>query len=229
MFIDRKFRLPRIWSNIELRKFAHMFYGSVCNVSAWKDEDKDGKHYRDYFVNAKSYTITNYKKEARGLQGNEMFLDLEKPLGVEMTGKFNVVINHTVLEHVFDVQTAFTNLCAMSKDIVILVVPFCQEYHSNYGDFWRFSPLLVKRMAEDAGFTVLYSSFNEHKNASVYLFFILSKKPEKWVGKIHNEFTCKATKPHLFDLCEKMVGCNAVKNGILTNIVNVLRDKVGKW
>ena len=218
-----------MWSNAELRKFANIFEGDVCNVSAWKDEDKEGRQYQDYFVNAKSYTITNYKKEARGMQDNEMFLDLEKPLGVEMIGKFDVVFSHTVLEHVYDVQTAFTNLCAMSKDIVILVVPFCQEMHAqSYGDFWRFSPLLIKRMAEDMGFTVLYSSFNEHKNASVYLFFVLTKDYLKWFV-FNNKFTCKATKCGMTDISEKMVGCNAIRNNILTNIVNLLRDKFGGY
>ena len=230
IFIDKKFRLPRMWSNKELIKFSKLFMGDVLCVSAFRDEDKEGKHYRDYFVNAKSYTITNYKTEARGFQGqkDEIYLDLEKPLVPEMMGKFDVVANHTSLEHIYDVQTAFTNLCLMTKDIVILVVPMLQEQHAeNYNDYWRFTPLAIKRMAEDRGMTVLYSSFNEHKNASVYLFFILSKKPDEWSDEIHNEFTCKATKWGMTDISEKMVGCNVIKNGILTNVVNMLRDKFG--
>ena len=37
--VDRKVRLPRIWSNNELKKISSLFYGSVINVSGWKDLD----------------------------------------------------------------------------------------------------------------------------------------------------------------------------------------------
>jgi hypothetical protein len=181
LFIDRKYRLPRTWSNQELKKFSDFFSGDVVNVSAWKDDDKEGRKYKDYFINASSYTITNYKKEARGFQGleGEIFLNLEENITNNLKEKFSVVFNHTTLEHVYDFKKAFENLCLMSNDIVILVVPFLQEMHSDYGDYWRFTPLAIKIMFEDNDMTVIYSSFNEHKKSSVYLFFIASKKPEK--------------------------------------------------
>ena len=65
----RKFRLPRVWSNRELRRVGSMVRGDVVNVSAWQDSDKEGGHYKDYFPNASSYTITNWRTEARGYQG----------------------------------------------------------------------------------------------------------------------------------------------------------------
>ena len=40
--IDRKFRVPRIWSNKELKKFASLFSGEIINVSGWMDNDKQG-------------------------------------------------------------------------------------------------------------------------------------------------------------------------------------------
>jgi hypothetical protein len=52
---------PHNWSNEELRKFAHIYHGSVINVNGWKDEDKTGGHYCDYFCNAASYSISKYK------------------------------------------------------------------------------------------------------------------------------------------------------------------------
>ena len=64
--IDRKVRLPRLWSNNELGKFASLFRGDVVNVSAWKDSDKDGKNYEEYFVNAKNYWITNHQTREKG-------------------------------------------------------------------------------------------------------------------------------------------------------------------
>ena len=127
--VDRKFRLPRLWSNAEIRKFAPLFQGDVVNVSAWKDVDKEGRKYRDYFTKARSYSITNYNADARGLQGvdGEIFLDLTAPLPAELKGKFDVVFNHTCLEHIFEVEKAFENLCLMSSDVVITVVPFLQQ------------------------------------------------------------------------------------------------------
>ena len=50
-FKYRILRLTRIWSNQELRKFSHLFRGKVINVSGWKDCDKEGHIYRDYFSN----------------------------------------------------------------------------------------------------------------------------------------------------------------------------------
>ena len=182
VFVDRTHRLPRIWSNRELAKFAHLFAGDVVNVSGWKDEDKEGRRYRDYFSRAGSYTITNFKAEARGFQGmqHEIFLDLERDLPGDLAGRFDVVFNHTTLEHIYDVHTAFRNLCRLSKDVVMLVVPFLQPYHSDYGDYWRFSPLLVKRLLEDAGLDVLYLSYNSHRRSSVYVFAVASKHPDRW-------------------------------------------------
>lgn len=209
LFIDRIHRLPRIWSNRELAKFAPLFEGDVANISGWRDIDKEGKRYRDYFTRATSYTVTNYKAEARGFQGmeNEIFLDLEQKLPEELSGRFDVVFNHTTLEHIYDVHTAFRNLCKMSRDIVILVVPFLQPYHSEYGDYWRFSPLLVKRLFEDHGLTLLYLSFNNHRFSSVYVFAIASKHPERWKSHFDYTFTCidplgKGREPY--------IGCRAL-------------------
>lgn len=115
-FVDRIHRLPRIWSNRELEKFAHLFEGDIVNVSGWKDIDKEGRHYKDYFIKANSYTITNFKTEARGFQGysNEIFLDLEKDLPANLYLHFDVVFNHTTLEHIYSVHKAFSNLCNLS-------------------------------------------------------------------------------------------------------------------
>jgi len=190
----RNHRVPRVWSNSELRKFAELFAGDVVNVSGWKDEDKEGAHYRDYFTRKRSYTITNYKTEARGFQGTpgEIFLDLEEPLDSKLAGAFDVVFNHTVLEHIYECQTAFANLCKMSRDIVLIVVPFVQPYHGDYGDFWRFSPLAVKRMYEANGLTLLHLSFNEDWFASTYIFAIGTKHPERWTEHFREPFSLKS-------------------------------------
>ena len=121
--MDKKFRAPRVWSNKVLAELAYLFEGEVANISGWKDLDKEGKSYKDYFINSSSYCISNYLSEARGFQGNienEFFLNLEDDLDKKLLNKFDVVFNHTVLEHIFNVHKAFENLCLLSKDIVIV-------------------------------------------------------------------------------------------------------------
>jgi hypothetical protein len=209
--IDRIHRLPRLWSNRELARFGHLFSGSIVNVSGWTDVDKEGGHYRDYFPHAESYTITNFKAEARGFQGleNEIFLDLEQPLANALYQSFDVVFNHTTLEHIYDFRSAFANLCAMSKDVVILIVPFLQPYHSHYGDYWRFTPPALKRMFEDNGFSLLYLSFNSHKSSSVYIFAIAAHEPDKW--RRHFDYTFSVTDPKGSG-AEPYIGCRALPN-----------------
>ena len=192
IFMDRVHTVPRVWSNRELGKVAHLFHGDVVNVSGWKDIDKQGRHYRDYFTAADSYTITNFKAEARGFQGNEgeIFLDLEADLPAALAGRFDVVFNHTTLEHIYDARKAFGNLCRLSSDIVIIVLPFLQQYHSDYGDYWRFSPLAIQRMFEDHGFSAVFQSFNSDRMSSVYTFTIATRHPEKWKDRFSGSLGC---------------------------------------
>jgi len=177
------------------------------NVSGWKDEDKEGGTYRQYFSQAKSYTITNYKSEARGFQGmqNEIFLDLTQDLPSNLLSKFDVVFNHTTLEHIFEVEKAFQNLCDMSRDVVIIVVPFLQQMHADYGDYWRFTPLAVKKLFEKYSFEVLHLSFNTDANASVYVFAVASRHPERWNGILHGEIKIGLDS----DLRNGVIGYNA--------------------
>ncbi len=187
MCIDRKFRLPRKWSNAELRRIAPLFTGKTVNVSGWKDEDKEGNHYKGYFSGASSYHITNYGG-FRGSQGDdaEIQLNLEAPLPDELSKDFDVVFNHTTLEHIFEVKTAFKNLCQMSKDIVIVVVPFAQTQHEheNILDFWRFTPTCLHHMFKENDMKVIYESSNNHRNAGTYIIAIGSKNPDKWANKV---------------------------------------------
>jgi len=211
--IDRKFRLPRIWSNRELKKFAHLFEGDIANVSGWQDKDKEGEEYKSYFSKKSSYTITNYKTEARGYQGGvgEVFLDLEQELPDELKGRFDVVFNHTTLEHIFEIDKAFGNLCAMSRDVVILVMPFLQQMHTDYGDYWRMTPLAVERMFSKNGLKTIYLSFNDQSGASVYIFAIASKDPDKWKGLI-TESIQTHSRPKSFDGFENFAGSRALGN-----------------
>lgn len=187
LMTDRKYRLPRIWSNNELKKISSLFTGDIVNVSGWNDQDKEGGRYKDYFSNASSYTITNYKGE-RGLSGleDEIFLDLSNSLPKDLNDKFDLCFNHTTLEHIYDVRRAFNNICSMTKDAAIFVVPFSQPQHETafYKDFWRFTPSCLHSLFQDNGFEILYEACSGYSNAGVYILAMGSKVPERWQNRL---------------------------------------------
>ena len=74
-FVDNKFRVPRIWSNQELKKFSEHFHGDVINVSGWKDFDKVNSFYKEYFINCRNYFVSNWSFSERGQENK--WLDKE--------------------------------------------------------------------------------------------------------------------------------------------------------
>jgi hypothetical protein len=188
--IDRKFRKARIWSNCELKKFSHLFTGDIINVSAGENIDKQGLSYDSYFPKASKFIISNFSPGSfRGYQArkNELLIDLNRNIPKIYRNKFDVAIAHTVLEHIYDVRVAFRNICLLSRDIVIIIVPFAQiEHHSDsYQDYWRFSPAALRNLFAENQMEVIYEACNNEFNSSVYLFFIGSRHPEKWKGLIY--------------------------------------------
>jgi hypothetical protein len=177
------FRSARLWSNQELRRFAPELGGAVVNVSGAHDEDKEGRHYRDYFPAASSYDVTNYKgfRGATGREG-EIFLDLADELPPGLARRFDVVFNHTTLEHIYEVRSAFRHLCEMSRDLVVVVVPFAQVTHwsESFGDFWRFTPMGLRRMFEENDLTVVHEAAGPRSGEPMYLLFVGSRHPERW-------------------------------------------------
>ena len=180
--------IPRIWSNKEIRKCGPLFTGDVINVSAWRDGDKDGGQYCDYFPNAASYTISNYGKGREGSSGllQEKILDLSKPYDGSI-GQYDLVFSHTVIEHVYPSSIAFDNLCRLSRDCIMTVIPFVQQLHGyedGYSDYYRYSPFALQESFQKHGFETLYMSWNsDHPLMNVYIFHVASKNPEKYAGK----------------------------------------------
>lgn len=184
---------PRRWSNAELRKFAPLFAGDVVNVSGWRDEDKEGATYRSYFTGAARYDITNYWGSHTANDGapDSIFLDLAAPLPPELRQRYDVAFHHTVLEHIFDIPAAFRNISGMTRDIMIMFVPFMQDEHYSpglFGDYWRFTPLCVKKLMEDNGLKLLHLGSNDSPWYPVYLFAIGSKQPDKWASRFPSPY-----------------------------------------
>lgn len=184
---DRDHVRPREWSNAELRRIAAHCPGPVINVSGWRDEDQRGGRYRDYFTACESYFVSNFAG-TRGQSGveNELFLDLESSCS-ELGRRFQTVFNHTTLEHVFDIHTAIATLCALSDDLLILVTPFLQQVHFEpgaYGDYWRPTPMCLRRLLESHGFTTLYQNSNDNDWYVVYVITVASRHPDRWRDRL---------------------------------------------
>lgn len=218
-FIDSKFREPRIWSNNELKKFSKNFYGNIINVSGWKDSDKLNSNYKDYFTNCKNYFISNWsfseRSQENDLLENEYLIDLESDLKQELIGKFDVVFNHTTLEHIFDIYKSFKNLCELSNDVVIIIVPFLQEQHTtlDFKDYWRFTPQVIKKLFEKNDFNLAYINANDQSESSIYVFAVGCKKNSKnlnWIKKIDNN--------KLDVLDNFIIGKKIIKNSFLKRI-----------
>lgn len=221
MLTDNKFRKPRKWSNNELKKFSKNFYGDVINISGWKDSDKQNSFYKNYFYNCKNYFISNWSFSERGQESNllehEYLIDLEKTLEEKFIRKFEVVFNHTTLEHVFDIYKAFQNLCAMSNDTVIIVLPFLQEQHTNsdFEDYWRVSPQAIKKMFERNNFNLAYINSNDDNNSSIYIFAVGCSKNSKnfdWIKNINEN--------KLENLDKYLIGKKIIKNNFITKLYN---------
>lgn len=188
---------PRSFSNVMLRKYGGMFSGDVINVSGWDDRDSEGGYYREYFPGHRRYAISNFAIADKGFGSvrsgggsEEIELDLEQPLRPELQNAFDLVFNHTTLEHIPAFETAFKNLCDISRDAVIVVVPLLQQIHiaPSFGDYWRPTALCVYKLFRKNGFTPLVIATNDQPFYPVYCFAIAIRDPKKYDGKIAASF-----------------------------------------
>ena len=162
------------------------------NVSGWDDRDGEGGKYHDYFPKCASYTVTNAPTDNKGFGSlkesnvRELQLDLTLPLTPALIQRFDVVFNHTTLEHIFEIETAFANLCAMSRDAVILVAPVLQQVHisRSFGDYWRPTTLAIAKLFRKNGFEPLIIITNDQPFFPVYCFAIAVRNAKEYGGKI---------------------------------------------
>lgn len=173
----------RTFSNLELKKVGKYLKGEVINVSGWKDSDKRGGLYQDYFPDKTGYTISNFKGERGVESSSDIFLDLTADLPPELAGKYEVVFNHTVLEHISQLHKAVENICKLTNDALVLVVPFKQDIHfieGSFEDYWRFTPFALRDLLKPHGLQLVYVSMNNNPVFPVYCFAVAARKPEKY-------------------------------------------------
>ncbi len=175
----------RAWSNEVLARIGALVAGDVLNVSGWRDADKQGRRYRDYFPKARSYTVSNFPSPRKGLADvpDSLPLDLTQPVPAHLRDRYDVVFAHTVLEHIFDVERAARGLAALSRDLVVVVVPLVQRQHGldeGEGDFWRFTPMALDRLFAPHGVRRVWAAMNEQPWWDVYVVWVGSRAPERW-------------------------------------------------
>jgi len=161
----------RIWSNREIARVAAQVTGDVVHVSAWLDEDKEGRTYREYFAAARSYTTTNVGGQRGEGGAGDLHLDLSKPLPSDLVEAFDLVFNHTTLEHVQAIDVALDNLFAMTRSELLVVVPFMQVEHwesPSFGDYWRMTEHGLAQACLDRGFEVVSLTSNHNPVWPIY-------------------------------------------------------------
>ena len=159
--------------------------------------------------------MTNHPGDkARGANvRTDIALDLAQPLPRELERSYEVVFNHTVLEHIEDPVFAFEQIAAMSTDLVISVVPFKQKLHFEsgmYGDWQRFTPFGMRKLHERNGFQVIYESYTPRPALDVYLFYVGAREPDLHVN-------CRQDLCQLDDLNQLVGGFSA--SDLLENVL----------
>ena len=175
--------VPRFFTNKLLKKHCINLSGHVVNVSGWDDRDGEGDFYKNYFPKAESYTVTNAPEKGKGEgTGESLLLDLSKPLVDSLYKKYDVVYNNTTLEHILDFEQAFKNLCDMSKEVVIVIVPVIQQIHiaKTYGDYWRPTTMGLVMLFKKHGFETLVVKTNDQPFQPIYAFVLATRHPEKF-------------------------------------------------
>ncbi len=179
----------RLWSNDQIRELAAKIDGCkrVVNVSGWRDLDKEGGRYRDYFKSNIEYRVTNYPGDTeKGFSSDaDIALDLSKNVPDELVGRFDLALNHTVLEHLRNPEFGFKQISKLTSDLIITVIPWKQVLHfspGNYGDYFRISPMVMREWHRENGFEILYEGYQPEYAPETYLIYLGSRHPERYSG-----------------------------------------------
>ena len=176
----------RSWSNSRLRFIAESLprFENALNVSGNLDSDKEGHLYRYYFK-AEKYSISSYtidKSYSNPLKQIEINLDEDKSkIAKEHFQKYDLVFNHTVLEHVKNPFQAFSNLenLLAPNGILISVVPFIYKFHyskGNFGDYWRYTPHTIDLLHKHSNLFINLLEVGPINGYEKYLVSVASRK-----------------------------------------------------
>jgi hypothetical protein len=178
----------RSWSNDRLRFIAKSLpnFKNALNISGNFDSDKQGEVYQNYFK-AEKYIISSYVGDKTYSNPSKLFeLDLDDDISKvasEHSKNYDLVFNHTVLEHVKNPFQAFANLenLLAPNGILISVVPFIYKFHysnGDFGDYWRFTPHTIDLLHKQSNLYVKLLEVGPSKGYEKYLISVATKGHE---------------------------------------------------
>jgi hypothetical protein len=101
--------------------------------------------------------VFNYDTKA-SLQGTVLYGDLSGQDQGFPEAHFDMLLLNQVFEHVHDPFTAIRNSFTMVKPggLLVFTAPFVSNYHEVPGDYFRYTPMTVHKIAETGGFCLEY-------------------------------------------------------------------------
>lgn len=115
-------------------------------------EVKDTGYAEPVFLSLGARRVSSM--DASGFEGAEFVHDLNKPVGPELKGRFDLVYDGGTLEHVFNFPTALANCMEMLRPGGRFITHTCANNWCGHG-FYQFSPeLFYSAMSEENGFEV---------------------------------------------------------------------------
>src|SRR5262245_21286999 len=115
--------IARMESNRWLTMQTASIHGRVLSIGSMDDRDGEGRHYRNYFTGATSYTTSEHIP----YPGCELVIDVRKMPQVA-NASFDCVFCSGVLEHVDDYDAGMREITRilMPGGVLLLGLPFRQ-------------------------------------------------------------------------------------------------------
>jgi SAM-dependent methyltransferase len=143
--------VARISSNHWLAAQTASIRGRVLSIGSMDDRDGEGRHYRDYFVHADSYTTSEHIP----YPGCDLVIDVRAmPQIADAT--YDCVFCSGVLEHVDDFESGMREIARIMKPgaALLLGLPFRQALHLKPTDYWRFTEYGIRVLVARHGLHV---------------------------------------------------------------------------
>lgn len=178
----------REYSNKELKFISKSLpkFSNGLNVSGNLDEDKQGGFYKNYF-RVNNWYISSYVGDSTYSNPcKQIELDLDEAttrIDQIHFQKYDLVFNHTVLEHIKNPFQAFQNLefLLAPNGILISVVPFIYKFHysnGDFGDYWRYTPHSLELLHKKFGLFLSQIKVGPLKGYEKYIITVASRSIE---------------------------------------------------
>ncbi len=119
-------------------------------ISSWKNKSQD-KNTNAQTVLTLLWADHVYVADISPYENPDFIINLNNPIDEEYRDRFDTIIDIGILEHVYDVPTAFENILHMLKVDGIMILRLLSSGAIDHG-FYYFSPTLFFDYFESNGF-----------------------------------------------------------------------------